>query len=208
MDKTKLLEGLKKIKEAFGTAQSFVDAKLMDGVTIIRYNADALAKGVPVMIVTESGEMPISDGEYELVDGTKFVIIEGIVSEVMEAEQKVESKAPTGTQAPAPASEMSESKVKSIIESTIREQRFVTEDALNEALSKTNKVKEDFEVSAKKQVNELKEKIEKQDLVITQMFALLEKIGDEPVNANAENKYKAKTKTSKEIALEFKNALK
>ena len=31
MDKSKLLEGLKKIKEAFVTLQKFVDAKLIDG---------------------------------------------------------------------------------------------------------------------------------------------------------------------------------
>ncbi len=189
MDKSKLLEGLKKIKEAFGTAEKFVDAKLVDGVTVVRYKEDVLAIGVPVMVITESGEMPIPDGDYELIDGTKMTTINGLVSNVEMMEEPTDPTMPVdATQAPAPASEMNEAKAKSIIESVIREQRFVTEEMLTEALTKVTSTKETF---AKDEVKGLKEQVTKQESVIKLMFELIEKLADEPTVTKTEKTKKA-----------------
>ena len=94
MDKSKLLEGLKKIKEAFQTAQKFVDAKLNDGVTIVRYDAEKLDIGVAVLAVTGQGAIAIPDGDYTLEDGTMFTISGGVVSAVTPVEAAPEEGDP------------------------------------------------------------------------------------------------------------------
>jgi uncharacterized coiled-coil protein SlyX len=73
-----------KIKEAFaafGEKQKFMDAKLADG-TMVSIEGEALAQGVPVMVMTEAGAAPIPDGEYTLEDGTVFTVVGGTVAEV------------------------------------------------------------------------------------------------------------------------------
>ena len=81
-----LKEGIEKLKgliEKFNvepivtTEQSFTEAKLMDGVTIIQYDAPELAQGVPVNVVTPEGILPMPDGEYVMEDGSKK--LDGII---------------------------------------------------------------------------------------------------------------------------------
>src|SRR3990172_13153001 len=122
MDKSKIIEGLKFLKEGIFNVQKFVDAKLNDGVTIIRYEGDKLDIGVPVLAVTEQGAIAIPDGDYTLEDGTAFSIAGGIVSAVtpVEGEKKDEAE----KEVPAPAEAMTEAKAKSIIESVIKESHF------------------------------------------------------------------------------------
>ena len=71
-----------------------VQAKLVDG-TIIVSQADALAEGVDVSVLTEDGttiELPI--GEYETEDGLTFVVEEaGVIASIGEAEE-TEEEAP------------------------------------------------------------------------------------------------------------------
>ena len=58
----------------------FLDAKLKDG-TLVKVLGDALVEGVKVMIVDAAGaEVPAPNGSHELEDGTKFEVLEGIVS--------------------------------------------------------------------------------------------------------------------------------
>ena len=114
MDKKKILEAVKLIKQAFQSEQKFVDAKLNDGVTIVRYDAEKLDIGVPVMAVTEQGAIAIPDGDYTLEDGTMFTISGGIVSAVKPAEEAPEEGGePAAAGAtPAPAAAMTEAKAK------------------------------------------------------------------------------------------------
>ena len=76
----------------------FTDAKLADG-SVIRFPEDKLAKGVAVTIITEEGELPITDSPadmpYTLEDGTMFTIVNGMVdvlTEVAETPEVVEEE--------------------------------------------------------------------------------------------------------------------
>ena len=70
------------------------EAKLADG-TIIVSEADALAVGAVVSILSEDGEQtPLPEGTYELESGEQFTVdAEGLVTEVAEAKE-VEEDAP------------------------------------------------------------------------------------------------------------------
>lgn len=70
------------------------EAKLADG-TIIVSEADALAEGVVVNVLSEDGtQTPLPAGTFELEDGSTFTTDEaGVVTEVS-AEEEVEEEAP------------------------------------------------------------------------------------------------------------------
>ncbi len=72
------------------TTQLAYEGKLADG-TIIVSEADALAEGVAVNVLVEDGtQIPLPVGEYELEDGTKFVVEEEGVIASMETEAEEE----------------------------------------------------------------------------------------------------------------------
>lgn len=216
MDKVKLLEGLKKIKEAFISVQKFVDAKLNDGTTIIRYDGDSLQIGTAVLVVTDQGAIAIPDGEYTLEDGTAFTITGGIVAEVSTAGEEKQDAAETGAGAPAAAgappakpAAMTEANAKAIVESIIKETRFAEEIA--ELKSQINEFKTEKETFAtqktenEKEITELKDQLIKTKETITSLFALVEKIAELPSAAPAEPK-KEKFDVS-EFRKNFKNSL-
>lgn len=175
MDKKIIIEGLKKLKEGFLGVQKFVDAKLNDGVTIIRYDAEKLDIGVPVLAVTEQGAIAIPDGDYTLEDGTTFSIAGGIVSAVTPVEESKEGE-------PAPAAAMTEAKAKSIIESVIKESHF-TKEEVNAMFAESVTVKETFatqKIESDKKVSDLESEVAAQKETIKAMFALLEQMSGEP----------------------------
>ena len=69
------------------------EAKLADG-TIIVSEADELAEGVVLNILSEDGEQtPMPEGTYSLEDGTEFSTDEnGVVTEVSAKEEEVEQE--------------------------------------------------------------------------------------------------------------------
>lgn len=191
MNKAKILEAVKNLKEAFMTSeQKFVDAKLNDGVTIIRYDGDKLDIGVAVLAVTEQGAIAIPDGDYTLEDGTMFSIANGVVSAVTPmAGEEMNNDAEV--KAPAAAQPMTEAKAKSIIESVIKESRFATEDFVAEQLKEITTVKESFAIQKSEDdiiISELKTEVEKQKETLKQMFSLLEEMAGEPAAENTEKK--------------------
>lgn len=186
MDKSKLLEGLKKIKEAFVTLQKFVDAKLADGVTIIRYEAEKLDIGVAVFVITEQGAVEAPDADHVLEDGTMFTTVGGIVTAVMPVEEEVEAAA-APVAAPIAATE---SKAKSVIESTIKES-YYSKEAIDKMFENLLSVKENFATQKNNELSALENKIELQNETIKQMFSLLTKIGNEPSAAPTEPTKKA-----------------
>lgn len=212
MDISKIHEGLKKIKEAFQTVQKFVDAKLNDGVTIIRYDAEKLDIGVPVLAVTEQGAIAIPDGDYTLEDGTMFTIAGGVVSAVTPVEAEKEVEAGKESEAPSAAQPMTEAKAKSIIESVIKESHF-TKDEINAMFAESVTVKESFatqKTESDKKVSDLETEVAAQKETIAAMFSLLEQIADEPSATPIEQpKHSVDAyKTKKDISEMFKATLK
>jgi len=81
------VEALAKIKSIlFGEEKQFTDGKLADG-TIIRYDGE-FAVGAAVMVIdTDGNELPITDGEHSLEDGTTFTTEGGLVITITPAEE-------------------------------------------------------------------------------------------------------------------------
>ncbi len=81
-----------RIRVALGIEEETIalafEGKLKDG-TIIVSEADALAEGVEVMVMTEDGTtIAVPVGSYELEDGATFVVEEeGIIASMGEAEE-------------------------------------------------------------------------------------------------------------------------
>jgi len=57
-------------------------SKLKDGTDIF-IDGD-LSEGTKIYVVTSDGNLPLPDGEYELEDGTKITVAEGIITDVSE----------------------------------------------------------------------------------------------------------------------------
>jgi hypothetical protein len=71
MNINEALDKLKGIVEKFsGTEQKFKDVKLNDGTTIVSYDGDTPAQGMPLFVVTPEGRIPAPDGEHVTEDGT------------------------------------------------------------------------------------------------------------------------------------------
>lgn len=218
MDKEKFLSALKNLKDAvFSTEQKFKDAKLKDG-TIISYEAEMPAIGVPVMAVTEQGKLPLPDGDYEMEDGTLFKCVAGVISEIVPAEAEAEG----GEQPPAApaAGEMNDAAkagataAKAIVESIIKETRFSEIVAELEAEKEGFKsAKENFasqKDTSEKEIKELKEKLETLTAQFAKAVELIEQIGGEASDSPAEGKTKpaTKRKSLKDLQAEFRGTLK
>ncbi len=113
MTKDKILNAIgndawDKIKKlAFGEqpAGDVTEATLADG-TQISYTGK-LAVGTAVMVITEQGEAPIPDGEYEMEDGSSFITKKGKV-EVLVPKEKAGTSSGGGSKAIGQASDLKE----------------------------------------------------------------------------------------------------
>ena len=183
-----LKEGIEKLKgliEKFNvepivtTEQSFTEAKLMDGVTIVQYDAEELAQGMPVNVVTPEGILPMPDGEYVMEDGSKLVVMGGLVAEYEKAEAMPEGE----TNAPAavattPATGEMEIKTapKRVIKSQVEEHIFSLE------LEGFEPIKVDFSSMFKALVDENKALKD----INKEMFGIVKAISNEPSVAPTE----------------------
>jgi len=182
----------------------FTDAKLADG-SVIRFPEDKLAKGVAVTIITEEGELPITDSPadmpYTLEDGTMFTIVNGMVDVLTEV-----AETPEGTEevvAPEmgvkPAS--TEAKPKRVIKSQVEEHVFSIEfenEIVELDFSEVIKSHTDKIVALETENKTLKEKFEAQFKITNELAATIEMIADEPSGEGAE-KQKIKEKTWDEM---------
>jgi len=66
---------------------TFVEVKTEDG-KILR--VDDIAVTSTVVEITQDGEMPVQDGTYVLEDGNSLVVVEGIITEIIEGESEEE----------------------------------------------------------------------------------------------------------------------
>ena len=177
-----LKEGIEKLKgliEKFNvepivtTEQSFTEAKLMDGVTIIQYDAPELAQGVAVNVVTPEGILPMPDGEYVMEDGSKLVVMGGLVAEYEKAEAMPagETNAPVATEPTTPATGAMEEKApKRVIKSQVEEHIFSLE------IEGIEPIKVDFSSMFKALVDENKALKD----INKEMFGIVKAISSEP----------------------------
>ena len=185
-----LKEGIEKLKgliEKFNvepivsTEQSFTEAKLMDGVTIVQYDGEELAQGVPVNVVTPEGILPMPDGEYVMEDGSKLVVMGGLVAEYEKAEELPagETNAPVAVAEPTtPATGEMEIKTapKRVIKSQVEEHIFSLE------LEGFEPIKVDFSSMFKSLVDENKALKD----INKEMFGIVKAISNEPSVAPTE----------------------
>jgi hypothetical protein len=185
-----LKEGIEKLKgliEKFNvepivtTEQSFTEAKLMDGVTIVQYDAEELAQGIPVNVVTPEGILPMPDGEYVMEDGSKLVVMGGLVAEYEKAEELPagETIAPVAVaEATTPATGEMEVKTapKRVIKSQVEEHIFSLE------LEGFEPIKVDFSSMFKALVDENKALKD----INKEMFGIVKAISNEPSVAPTE----------------------
>jgi hypothetical protein len=72
-------EIINKVKQIFGV-QKFGMYKSAEGV---EFRIEALAVGTEIYVITPEGELPAMDGEVVLEDGTKLMVKDGMIDEMM-----------------------------------------------------------------------------------------------------------------------------
>ena len=212
MNINEALDKLKGIVEKFsGTEQKFKDVKLNDGTTIVSYDGDMPAQGMPLFVVTPEGRIPAPDGEHVTEDGTTIVVIGGLIAEVKEAE--VETEEGAAPVAPA-AVEQSAAAPKRVIKSQVEEHVFSLEIEGVEPISVDfssmfTAFNEKF-AALEKENTELKAEFAKAAEFKTEVIKLVSEIGDQPAAEATEkevNKFKKKM-SLKDAQEQFRNALK
>lgn len=88
MNKKEVLNQIKDLLKFNQVDEKFLDAKLEDGETIVRVDADDFAKDLPIMIVTEEGTDVLTDGTYTLEDGRVLEVVEGVISSITVTEEE------------------------------------------------------------------------------------------------------------------------
>lgn len=84
-------EIINKVKEIFGFAnEKFELYKTAEGV---EFRIDALVVGTEIYVITPEGELPAPDGEVVLEDGTKVMVKDGVIGELMLPEMTTEDMA-------------------------------------------------------------------------------------------------------------------
>ena len=157
----------------------FTDAKLDDGVTIVRFPSDAPTVGEPLTVITEQGELPAPDADIVLEDGTQIKVVNGLIAEVVPAEAAPEKgAAPAGETVAAPMAAPTQSP-KMIVETITKENHFTkeVEDSYNgkfEAIEKENA--------------DLKATIEVLEAKFNEVVELVQVIGSKPSEAPVEKK--------------------
>jgi regulator of replication initiation timing len=139
-------------KLAFGDqpAGDATEATLADG-TQISYTGN-LAVGTVVMVITEQGEAPIPDGDYEMEDGSTFTTKKGVVDTYTPADETAKGADAAGAPAKNPADlkqkieAMRAQHQKNVVELTAIKKQFsamqTDNKALRQSLSKISRVLE------------------------------------------------------------------
>ena len=127
--------------------ERFVSVTTVDGVVL---NIDGeVAVGNAVMVVMEEGEEVAPDGSYELEDGTKFEVLDGVISSIGEDEPE-EEPAPEDVPEPEVPSEMDElfELLKTFVENVSTKLQEM-ENKVDSFQSTVNELKDNFEAFKK-----------------------------------------------------------
>ena len=88
------MKKINKIKEALSKLIAETFERVSTDKGILSYDAEELAVGVSVSLVTEEGEeVAVEDGDYVLEDGRILKIAEGKIAEIVEPEPEAEEPA-------------------------------------------------------------------------------------------------------------------
>lgn len=198
---TKIINLFKK-EEKKVEKHEFATAKLVDGVTVIEYDGD-LQTGTIVMVVDESGKLPLPSGQYELEDGTTFDVVDemGTADNVVIKEAAPENPDEVAAAAPDSEVKQAEAPAKRVIERKERESIFSAEQ-VTEIEAIFNKALEVVKGDNEKALNDLNEKFEAlttENTELKEKFAVADKnnkevldivsqIADEPISEPTEKK--------------------
>jgi hypothetical protein len=191
---------LDKYDAKFGSQEmKFMDAKLIDGVTVVRFPSEELKKGDVVTVITEQGELPLPDSEvdmpYVLENGTTFTVVNGLIDVVVVPEEVapiVEDVTPT-TEEVAPIVEdlAKMDKPKRVIKSQVEEHIFSLEiegvETITIDFSSMFKVSNDKIEKLESENKSLVEKFNSQNEVNKELATTIELIADEPSKKSQES---------------------
>jgi hypothetical protein len=159
-------ELLSKLKEIFSeeSTMSFEEAKLADGITIVKWEGP-LAEGTSVVVVSESGEVPAPDGEHELQDGRKITVENGKVTALVMPETPIETpEAPVEIEIEA----ASETKVEEMLS------------AMEAKVAKMEEVVAALEAKIAEKMGTTEEKMNSQKEAFSKLVEIVEKLADAP----------------------------
>lgn len=214
-----LKEGIEKLKALLfnaepivTTEQSFMDEKLNDGVTVIRYDAEQLATGVMVNLIDANGQvLPLPAGDYTTENGDTFTVVDdmGTIDNVVlaaEPEMKPEEGQVPAAPMPAPVAQKVENidpletKVLGSVENVTDPARGSNVQNLTpKRVIKSQVTEHVFSIELENEVVEVDlsamfKKVEDENKALKevnkQMFAVIEKFSETPVSKPTESKSK------------------
>lgn len=191
---------LDKYDAKFGSQEmKFMDAKLIDGVTVVRFPSEELKKGDVVTVITEQGELPLPDSEvdmpYVLEDGTTFTVVNGLVDVVVVVEEvapAVEDVTPATEEVAPIVEDMAKmDKPKRVIKSQVEEHIFSLEiegvETITIDFSSMFKASNDKIEKLENENKSLVEKFNSQNEVNKELATTIELIADEPSKKSQES---------------------
>ena len=190
---------LDKYDAKFGSQEmKFMDAKLIDGVTVVRFPSEELKKGDVVTVITEQGELPLPDSEidmpYVLENGTTFTVVNGLVDVVVVVEEvapAVEDITPATEEVAPIVEDMNKmDKPKRVIKSQVEEHIFSLEiegvETITIDFSSMFKASNDKIEKLESENKSLVEKFNSQNEVNKELANTIELIADEPSKKSQE----------------------
>jgi hypothetical protein len=191
---------LDKYDAKFGSQEmKFMDAKLIDGVTVVRFPSEELKKGDVVTVITEQGELPLPDSEidmpYVLENGTTFSVVNGLIDVVVVPEEVapiVEDITPTTEEVAPIVEDMGKmDKPKRVIKSQVEEHIFSLEiegvETITIDFSSMFKASNDKIEKLENENKSLVEKFNSQNEVNKELATTIELIADEPSKKSQES---------------------
>lgn len=182
-------ENVKPTEEIVTTEQKFKDEKLVDGMTIISYDAEQLAQGVVVFLLDEAGQkLPLPVGDYTTESGSTFTVVDetGAIDNVVVAPEKEEGEENTGevvapkVEAPMSNNAPAQLTPKRVIKSQVEEHVFSLE------IEGVEPISVDFSsmfTAKDKEISDLKE-------LNKQMFEVVKQLSELPASKPTESKEK------------------
>lgn len=172
--------------------ETFVDIKTVDG-RILR--ADDIAVDQSIVEITENGEEALEDGTYELSDGTSIVVVDGIITEIIEDSDAEAPAKKTDSDAEAPAGKNNKTAEKTAEKTT--EPDEISEELTAEEAELFSSIK-----SMVVDFNSVKEEVEKLKAENIALTKRVNKFADEPSDESTNTTVEFKN-TTKEDKLKF-----